>query len=205
VYDYSTRVGEHKKLKTRWMGPYTVIEKKSDVVYVINKDGHHDSVSVSRMKRAHVDDEAAENAHSGAAEAHDYQLQVIEKEIEQLKVLQQQLLVQQKQKEEQLKQKQNNEKDKTTTAAEAAAAADDASSNSSSNSSSSNSNSSSNSRSSDMHSAQAVAVQHASHIAATIVKNENESNETIDDDDRREIEVMCMSMFSYAHAHSMWL
>jgi hypothetical protein len=105
VFDSSTKIGENAKLKSRWMGPYTVIEKKSEVVYVINRDGQHDAVSVSRMKRAHATSSENESDASVDDEhQHEYQMELVNKELEQLKAVQQQLLLQQNQKQEQLTQ-----------------------------------------------------------------------------------------------------
>lgn len=99
VYDPSTKENEYAKLKTRWTGPHTIMERKSDVVYVVEKDGKQDAVNVARMKRAHVENEKKSDDEDKQRQ---HQLTLIEKEVQSLKEIQQQLLTQQHRKEKQM-------------------------------------------------------------------------------------------------------
>ena len=47
------RRGEHKEVVPLWVGPFPVIAKVSDVIYLVNKDGREDSVHVDRLKAWH--------------------------------------------------------------------------------------------------------------------------------------------------------
>jgi hypothetical protein len=99
LYEHATKKGENAKLKTRWLGPYKVIEKKSDVVYVIEREGQAYSVNIARLKRAHKQDR--QQLPEDAEESRQRQLQLIEEELRHLSDVQQQLLAQQKQKQQQ--------------------------------------------------------------------------------------------------------
>jgi hypothetical protein len=52
LYDPTTPSGVSRKLVKRWLGPYAVIEKHSDVVYTIMRDDPHQSqkVNVKRLR-----------------------------------------------------------------------------------------------------------------------------------------------------------
>lgn len=47
------RRGEHKEAVPLWVGPFPVIGKVSDFVYLVEKDGREDSVHVDRLKAWH--------------------------------------------------------------------------------------------------------------------------------------------------------
>ena len=47
------RRGEHKETVPLWVGPFPVIGKVSDFVYLVEKDGREDSVHVDRLKAWH--------------------------------------------------------------------------------------------------------------------------------------------------------
>ena len=115
LYDPSNKKGESSKLKKRWLGPYKVLERKSPTVYVINKDGHADSVAVERLKKRET---TAEPTVSG----YDSQLEQLESELLKIKELQQNLLQRQQLKEVQ---KEQLAAQKMEAAAVAASAAND--------------------------------------------------------------------------------
>jgi hypothetical protein len=50
LFDPTTREGVSKKLVKRWQGPYTVIEKHSDVVYTIMKGEKQQKVNIERLR-----------------------------------------------------------------------------------------------------------------------------------------------------------
>ena len=50
LYDPTTRVGLSRKLTIRWKGPYTIIEKRNDINYVINIDGKMSLVHKHRLR-----------------------------------------------------------------------------------------------------------------------------------------------------------
>jgi hypothetical protein len=54
MFDPTTATGE-SKMKVRWKGPYTILQKISSVVYIINKDGHPYTVNIDRLKKTKVD------------------------------------------------------------------------------------------------------------------------------------------------------
>ena len=91
MHDPSTAVGENKKLKTRWTGPYKIIEKKSSVVYVIERNGHAYSVNVTRLKRAYINDENNDNNVEGEKNKQ-MQIEQLQEEIEYIQQLHRQLI-----------------------------------------------------------------------------------------------------------------
>ena len=50
IYDPTTQVGLSRKLTIRWKGPYVIIEKRSDINYVINIDGKMSLVNRHRLR-----------------------------------------------------------------------------------------------------------------------------------------------------------
>jgi hypothetical protein len=50
LHDTTPKVGLSRKLTKRWRGPFTVLERNSDVTYTIIKDGNTQIVSVHRLK-----------------------------------------------------------------------------------------------------------------------------------------------------------
>jgi len=50
LYDSTTKVGLSRKLTKRWRGPYTILERNSEVTYTVVKDGQTQLVSVHRLK-----------------------------------------------------------------------------------------------------------------------------------------------------------
>ena len=46
--------GEHKEAMALWTGPFPVVAKVSDFLYVVLKDGREDSVHVDRIKKWHA-------------------------------------------------------------------------------------------------------------------------------------------------------
>lgn len=50
LHDSTTKVGLSRKLTKRWRGPFTVLERNSDVTYTIVKDGNTQLVNVHRLK-----------------------------------------------------------------------------------------------------------------------------------------------------------
>lgn len=99
VYDYATKKDENAKLKTRWTGPFKIIERKSEVVYVIDRNGKPDAVNVVRMKTAMIEEKDA--VPESEDEQKQYQLEKIEKEMEHLQRLQEEILTRQRQKQSQ--------------------------------------------------------------------------------------------------------
>jgi transposase InsO family protein len=99
LYEHATKKGENAKLKTRWLGPYKILEKKSDVVFVIDREGQAYSVNVARLKKANKRQQ--QQLPETEKERQQYQLQLIEDELKHLATVQQQLLAQQKQKQHQ--------------------------------------------------------------------------------------------------------
>ncbi len=53
LYDESVRRGRSKKLTSLWIGPYTIVEKLSDVNYVIQKGNKKQTVHANRLKHFH--------------------------------------------------------------------------------------------------------------------------------------------------------
>jgi hypothetical protein len=52
LHDVTTKVGLSRKFTKRWKGPYTIIERNSDVTYTIEKDGKIQLVSLHRLRLA---------------------------------------------------------------------------------------------------------------------------------------------------------
>jgi transposase InsO family protein len=50
IYDPTTKIGLSRKLTIRWKGPYTIIEKRNDINYVINIDGKMSLVNKHRLR-----------------------------------------------------------------------------------------------------------------------------------------------------------
>jgi hypothetical protein len=50
LHDSTTKVGLSRKLTKRWRGPFTVLERNSDVTYTIVKEGISQLVSIHRLK-----------------------------------------------------------------------------------------------------------------------------------------------------------
>jgi hypothetical protein len=50
LHDSTTKVGLSRKLTKRWRGPFTILERNSDVTYTIVKDGNTQLVNVHRLK-----------------------------------------------------------------------------------------------------------------------------------------------------------
>ena len=99
MYEHGTKKGENAKLKTRWLGPYKILEKKSDVVYVIAKEGQAYSINVARLKRTRQEEE--KTLPQNEQDRRRLQLETIEQELEHLSRVQQQLLTQQARKQQQ--------------------------------------------------------------------------------------------------------
>jgi len=78
LYDPTTPQGVSKKLVRRWMGPYSIIEKHSDVTYVIMRDDPHQQqkVNVKRL-RLFKDFTDIENV----ADQHESELDVAKREV----------------------------------------------------------------------------------------------------------------------------
>jgi hypothetical protein len=57
LFDPTTRDGVSAKLVRRWTGPYTVIEKHSDVVYTIMKGEKQQKVNMSRLRKYKEDNQ----------------------------------------------------------------------------------------------------------------------------------------------------
>ena len=51
LHDSTTKVGLSRKLTKRWRGPFTVLERNSDVTYTIVREGNTQLVNVHRLKR----------------------------------------------------------------------------------------------------------------------------------------------------------
>jgi hypothetical protein len=52
MHDNTTKVGQSRKLTKRWKGPYTVIERNSDVTYTIMNEHGSQLVTLHRLKMA---------------------------------------------------------------------------------------------------------------------------------------------------------
>jgi len=52
LHDNTTKVGLSRKLTKRWKGPFTIIERNSNVTYTIEKDGNTQLVSIHRLRLA---------------------------------------------------------------------------------------------------------------------------------------------------------
>ena len=50
LYDPTTKVGLSRKLTIRWKGPYTIIQKRNSINYVINIDGKMSLVNKHRLR-----------------------------------------------------------------------------------------------------------------------------------------------------------
>jgi hypothetical protein len=50
LHDSTTKVGLSRKLTKRWRGPFTILERNSDVTYTIVKDGNSQLVNIHRLK-----------------------------------------------------------------------------------------------------------------------------------------------------------
>ena len=50
IYDPTTKVGLSRKLTIRWKGPYTIIQKRNSINYVINIDGKMSLVNKHRLR-----------------------------------------------------------------------------------------------------------------------------------------------------------
>ena len=50
LFDPTTREGVSRKLVKRWQGPYTVIERHSDVMYTIMKGEKQQKVNIERLR-----------------------------------------------------------------------------------------------------------------------------------------------------------
>ncbi len=88
LHDPTTEVGKSRKLTRRWTGPYTVLEKKSEVNYVITRGGNNQLVHVERLKRR-----------PGVSEEEEWreELLVANQELQAITEAQEQLLLKQKQ------------------------------------------------------------------------------------------------------------
>ena len=77
-------------MKTRWTGPYKVLEKKSSVVYVIERNGQAYSVNVTRLKRAYINNENNDNIEGEKNKQ--MQIEQLQEEIEYIQQLHRQLI-----------------------------------------------------------------------------------------------------------------
>ena len=50
LYDPTTKIGLSRKLTIRWKGPYTIIQKRSDINYIIDIDGKMSLVNKQRLR-----------------------------------------------------------------------------------------------------------------------------------------------------------
>ena len=93
---HSTKIGENKKLKTRWKGPYKIIRQISPVVFILEKDGRTFSANINRLKRAFIKEN---NLVPETEIDKQTQIQHLEDEIQHIKLVHQQLLERQQLKE----------------------------------------------------------------------------------------------------------
>ena len=87
MYDPTTTPGESSKLKVRWQGPYTVLERPTPVTYIINQNGQRYTAHVERLKRY-----IANNDDNNDNDSYTAQLEKLNNELEMIKQTQQTLL-----------------------------------------------------------------------------------------------------------------
>jgi hypothetical protein len=61
LYDPTTKVGLSRKLTIRWKGPYIIIQKHSDINYVIDIDGRMSLVNKHRLRPCTQEDNQSMN------------------------------------------------------------------------------------------------------------------------------------------------
>ncbi len=93
LYDPTTKVGLSRKLTIRWKGPYTIIQKHSDINYVIDIDGRMSLVNKHRLRPCTQDDNQFVN---------DNELSLLKEEVDRLSELEIELRGQKQYKQQQL-------------------------------------------------------------------------------------------------------
>jgi len=94
LFDPTTKAGKSRKLTHRWIGPYTVTTKKSDVLFMIEKENDKQLVNKTRLRKyINTEDKTVQLEN-------DYD--VLHEEVAALKKTQVELLAQQQYKEQQL-------------------------------------------------------------------------------------------------------
>ncbi len=77
LYNQKGEIGKSRKLIRRWLGPYIVVEQKSPVNYLIEKDDKRQVVHVNRLKKAYTDDSTSLQSYSQQLEAAQQELDSI--------------------------------------------------------------------------------------------------------------------------------
>lgn len=77
LYQPQTKKGLSRKLVRRWTGPYTVVEKHSNVTYTISKDGRAQKVNIHRLRRYKEGQEE-----ETLTQKYEWQLQLAEREMD---------------------------------------------------------------------------------------------------------------------------
>jgi TolA-binding protein len=123
MFDPSTKKGENK-MKIRWKGPYTIVEKVSSTVYILDVNGHPYSANIERLKKAVTDNDNNNNSDEKKKDSDTLQLEKLNEELDSMRQMQQTLI--HKQKLTELQKEQLSEKIKVASAAANQIAAADA-------------------------------------------------------------------------------
>jgi hypothetical protein len=121
MFDPTTKTGE-SKMKVRWMGPYTILEKASSTVYILDVKGHRYSANIERLKKATINDN--DNSDENKKDSDTLQLEQLNEELHSMKQMQQTLI--HKQKLTELQKEQLSAKIKASTATANQVASEDA-------------------------------------------------------------------------------
>jgi hypothetical protein len=84
LYDPTTPQNVSRKLVRRWLGPYTIIEKHSDITYIIMREEPYNNqkVNIQRL-RLYVDDENS-ISNKNVADEHEHELDIARREVDAL-------------------------------------------------------------------------------------------------------------------------
>jgi hypothetical protein len=77
LYQPQTKKGLSRKLVRRWTGPYTVVEKHSNVTYTISREGRAQKVNIHRLRRYKEGQEE-----ETLTQKYEWQLQLAEREMD---------------------------------------------------------------------------------------------------------------------------
>jgi hypothetical protein len=81
LFDPTTKKGLSRKLVRRWTGPYTIIEKHSDVNYTIMRENRTQKVHSERLRAYHDDDTQHDDNDNTQLELAQHEMQALADEI----------------------------------------------------------------------------------------------------------------------------